>query len=52
MFIGGGLLIVAVGLLVFIYRYRKGRSLGKYIWYIIVALIGWYVGMLFARPGV
>jgi hypothetical protein len=51
--IGGSVLIVIVGLLIFFYRYSKSKpSLGKCIWYIIVALIAWFVGMLFTPHGV
>jgi hypothetical protein len=54
-FLGGSLVIIAVGLAMCRFRVEIGnkgaRSLGQWVWWIIVGIIGYFVAMLFVRPG-
>ena len=54
-FIGGGLAIIVLGLIMYRCRLeigRKGaRSLREWIWWILVALIGYFLVLSFLRPG-
>lgn len=55
-FIGGSLVIIVVGLIMYRSRVDIGpkgaRSLGQWIWWIIVGIIGYFISLLFLRLGV